>query len=131
MPIIGFNFTKTSIERIKSISKIENITTILKIIDVKKEKTKDASFLKLFFEFQVKYGDIGEAVLAGNVLYTDEEIKLDTILKEYSLSKDLAGHIKAIIYNSIFYKSNIKLLILAEDVGLPPHFQIPSVKLQK
>jgi hypothetical protein len=52
MPIIGFNFTKTSIERIKSISKIENITTILKIIDVKKEKTKDASFLKFFLSFK-------------------------------------------------------------------------------
>lgn len=129
MPIIGFNFTRTNIEKYKQPTKAEKITNIMKILDVVREKNGPLSIVKFIFEFQVKYGDFGDADVAGEVVYTDKSEVLDTIVKGYVDSKQIDPKVRTMIYNAIFYRSNIKILSLSECVGLPPHFQIPSIKV--
>lgn len=130
MAIVGFNFTRTNIERTKPITKGEKIATVLKLVEARKEKLGIVTVLKFLFEYEIKYGEVGKADLAGEVLYSEKEENLDSILKYFNDAKQLPPNLKVSVLNAIFYKCNLKVLTLSEGVGLPPHFQIPSVKIK-
>ena len=53
------------------------------------------------------------------------------ILKEWDKTKTLKKEIQLYIYNFVFTKCNIKALHFEEEFNLPPHINLPQIKIEE
>ncbi len=135
MKLIGFNFTKISVEKMGKISKdlkIDTSINIDSIDEVKNEmiKSKDL-FLNIKFNYKINYNPkIALIDLSGNIAISVDSKLGKEIVKDWK-SKKIDDNTRITIFNAILRKSNIKALQLEEEMNLPPHFQLPSLKAKK
>ncbi|HZX12498.1 MAG TPA: hypothetical protein VFE88_03500 [Candidatus Nanoarchaeia archaeon] len=132
MAIVGFSFMKVGVEKKPLVSKEVKVTNDLKLGKVELAKRNDFSgsdAARFNFEFKVVYGDIGNIDLAGYLLYADEPKKLKEIVETWEKEKRLPALLVQQVLNAILVKCNVKALELAQDVGLPPHFELPKLKM--
>lgn len=136
MTIVGFDFTKIEAERKGPARGKVNINNNVTIKDVKdqdlnlgKEK-KDA--LKFNFEFTVNYDpDIGKVLLEGEVIYMDEAKKVKEIVDNWKKDKKIEKDISTMVLNTVLTKSNVKALIISQDINLPSPIPLPKVQAQE
>ncbi len=135
MKLIGFNFTKISVDKIGKVTKdlkIDTSINIDSIDEVKNEmiKSKD-TFLNLKFNYKINYKpEIALIELSGNLaISVDSKLGKD-ILKDWK-NKKINDETRIILFNAILKKSNVKALQLEEEMNLPLHFQLPSIKPKK
>lgn len=130
MAIVGFNFTKLNIENKGVFKASEKISSDLKINDVVAEKTAvdiSKDLIKFLFEFSIDYAGSGNAILSGEVVYLDDPEKIKTILQNWKDQKAVHADLLQQVLNTVLFRCNIKALTMAQDVNLPPHFQLPRV----
>lgn len=135
MRIIGFNFNKINIEKLSD--KIENLKintniNIPKIEEVKSDffKTKE-ELINIKFLYSITYDpDIAKIELAGNIFLGIEPKIAKEILKQWK-DKKMPEDFKITLFNIILRKSNIKALQLEDEMNLPLHISLPSLKKQK
>lgn len=134
MKVVGFNFNKINIEKISD--KIENLKintniNISKITEIKSDflKTKE-EFIGIKFVYNINYDpDFAKIELAGNVLFTIEPKTAKDILKQWK-DKKIPEDFRIILFNVILRKSNLKALQLEDEMNLPPHISLPSLRKQ-
>ncbi len=135
MKLIGFNFTKVSAERISSNFKGINISTKIDIVDVSEAKadlfnSKEA-FLSLKFSFGLNYDpDIAKISFEGNMLVAVEPKLSKEVLSTWK-EKNAPEAFNIFTLNSILRKSTLKALQLEEELGIPLHLQLPSLKKEE
>jgi hypothetical protein len=134
MAIIGFSFTKINAEKTNtavkggvSISNNASITGIREIgISLGKQKQPTLGFA---FSYTSQYEPkIGSITLEGEVLYLQEQKKLNEITEHWAKTKKLPLDITPMIMNSILSKCNLQVLILARDLNLPSPLPLPKMK---
>jgi hypothetical protein len=132
MPIVGLNFDKIGAKKDNKITGKVQVKNNVDIRNVEQEKLSISSsddILKISFEFKSTYEpEVGAIQLNGHVLYMDDPKKIDEIAKEWKKTKGLQKDISPMIINSILARCNIKALILSQDVNLPPHIRLPTLK---
>tara|TARA_Y100000310_G_C20626064_1_gene785953 strand:+ start:899 stop:1342 length:444 start_codon:yes stop_codon:yes gene_type:complete len=137
MPIVGFNFDKTSAQKSAQVKKGMRVAHNMTINSIDKESInlgKDVTKpgLKFSFEYEVKYEPkIGEVIILGHLLYLDEEKKIKEILADWAKNKKIEPTLTAQLINTAIVKSTIKALSLSQDINLPPHLPIPTINPQK
>ena len=135
MPIIGFNFDKIEVERMKDIVTKLEIKNSLGIKNITTEKFPLSTIdevLKFSFEFNLNYEPgVGRIILNGHILYTDEAKKIKDIQKEWKKDKKIDSKLLEMMINTILQKCHLKSLILAQEVNLPLHMNLPSIQAQK
>ena len=133
MPIVGFNFDKTSAEKTAQVQKGMQAAHNITIDSISKEelnlgKSTKKPGLKFSFEYNVKYEPkIGEVIIKGHILYTDNDKKIKEILASWSKDKKIEPALTSTLINTAIVKSTIKALTLSQDINLPPHLPIPTV----
>jgi len=133
MPIVGFNFDKVLVEKLSPIEGQVKVKRDLLIKDIKKQELslgskKKEELLKFDFEFSVKYEPkIGNIMIDGHILFIDEPSELKKIFDSWKKNKDLAPNLMALLLNTALMRCNIKALSMIQDVGLPPHLQLPTI----
>src|SRR3989344_6165730 len=132
MPIIGFNFDKILGERTaKDIAKV-SIDHKVRIKDVKQEALpvkKADETLKFTFEYKIEYlTNVGNILLEGHLFYVDEPKKIKEIFNNWKKDKKIEQALMQPIMNTILVKCGIKALSLSQDINLPPHIPLPTVK---
>lgn len=135
MKIIGFNFNKINIE--KFIDKVENIKINTKI-DVSEITMINSDFLKtkeeiigIIFNYEINYDpNFAKISFAGNILFSIKSKKAKEILKLWK-DKKIPEDFKITLFNTILRKSNIKALQLEDEMNLPLHISLPSLKKQE
>lgn len=133
MPIVGFNITRVSADK-KDLKKekIEkvNINPDLRVLDIEEEKipiSKTEDILKFNFEFKVSYEPkIGEILIDGNVLYLEDPKVIKDIVKRWKKDKTMDPEVMKRIFTAILTRCNVRALMLAEEVNLPPHINLPN-----
>jgi len=133
MPIIGFNFDKFYVERLKPIEPPLKINTNVAIKDVTEEKTmlssKEDSILKISFEFSLGYDPkLAELQIAGHIHYMEKKKEAEKLVSGWKKSKKLEGDVSKMLLNAVLLKCNIKALTLAQEVNLPPHLRLPLLQ---
>ena len=131
MSIIGFNFEKISVERKKVPQGEIKISNNVRLTDVREEKINvgDAhKALKVGFEYKLDYGDTGNLMLTGNVIYLDDKKKQDSIVEAWTAKKPLDNKFSLSITNTVLAKCNIKAIELCSEVNLPTHIAMPVAK---
>lgn len=135
MPIVGFQFDKISAQKVGDIKGKIDIAHNVNIKNVKQEELtldKKQSVLKFEFEFKVDYKpNLGDISLEGHLTYLDTPEKVKEIGDAWKKKKKLPDDITAGVINMVLAKSNIKSLILSQDVNLPPQIQLPKAAIKQ
>ncbi len=131
MRVVGFNFTKISVERLKD--KVENIKFNTKIDISSIESLKSDFFkaredlLKVNFIYSIIYEpDFAKLEFIGNLIIAVEPKIAKDALKGWK-NKEMSDDFRFFIFNIIFKKVNIKALYLEDELSLPSHIPLPSI----
>ncbi|MDP3733847.1 MAG: hypothetical protein Q8R37_01335 [Nanoarchaeota archaeon] len=85
--------------------------------------------LKFTFAFNCEYApDLGKMEVEGQVLYVEEEKKINDIKKQWDKEKKISYEIMAQIVNAALHKGNIQAIKISDDVSLPSPLPLPKVK---
>ena len=133
---MGFNITKFDIEK-KDVSIKEglSISTNLDISEIKEANTKEIktedSILIAKFKYIVNYDpEIAKIELGGNIIVGIDKELSKTILKQWK-DKKIPEEFQIPLFNIILRKANIKALQFEEELGLPSHFPLPSLRKEE
>jgi len=129
MRIIGFNLTKILGERKEELEQGLKITQNINVNDISKEKIpiNNDEALKVSFQFTIDYSkDSAKIDFEGNVILLPEKEESKKILKSWK-SKKLEEDFRIPLFNFIMAKCNIKALTTEDELGLPPHIQMPRI----
>jgi len=135
MKIIGFNFTKINIEKFLDDYKGLKINTHIDIVNVKQTKseilqTKDV-LLEIKFNYAIDYDPkIAKIFFSGNLLTLVDPKTAKSFLKQWK-NKKLPEEHKLTIFNIILKKTNLRSLQLEDELNLPLHISLPSIKGEK
>lgn len=92
---------------------------------------KDTTILKISFNFSLNFQEnIANILLKGVILIEIDSKEAETVLKNWK-SKKVEGGFKLTMFNIILRKCSIKALELEDELGLPPHFPLPSFEKKK
>lgn len=135
MPMIGFNFEKVVAEKVSPIKggiqvkndvSIKNVELQELIIGKKKEDV-----LKFTFEFSSTYNpNIGLIFIKGHILFTEEPNEVKKIIADWKKKKIIPKDLMTFLLNAVLMRCNIKAFVLAQEVNLPPHLRLPTIKPQ-
>ena len=132
MRLIGFNFNKINISKFSNKFKDLKVNTNIDIKDIKEVNsnlfnTKE-EFIGIRFNYNVVYDPkIAKIELAGDVLFAVESKISREILKKWK-DKEMPEDFKVTLFNIILKKSNLKSLQLEDEMNLPLHINMPSIK---
>jgi hypothetical protein len=131
MRLIGFNFTKISVERLKDITENLKFNTKIDISSIEPIHSNDFKVkdepLKINFVYSVFYEpEFAKIELAGSIILSVEAKIAKEVLKGWK-DKQLTEDFRISMFNIILRKANIKALELEEEVGLPTHLPLPSL----
>ena len=134
MKIIGFNFNKIFVEKKSGEFKgvrISNNVDILSVEQIKNQViTQKEELVGVGFKFTVDYGeDLAKIELGGLVILSLDPKETKEVLKGWK-DKKLSNEFKIPLFNIILKKSNIKALVLADELNIPSHMKLPSLKIE-
>lgn len=134
MKLLGFNFTKISVEKFSENSeniKVNSNIDISEIKEVKQSMLKSKeSVLSVSFSYEVSYNpDYAKVSLGGTFLVSIEPKTAKKVLNDWK-NKKMPEEFKIPMFNLILKKANVKALELEEDLKLPLHMPMPKVGRQ-
>lgn len=135
MKLLGFNFTKIQVEKFKDNVENLKIGTRIDVSDINEAKTgilktKD-EILAIKFLYGLDYEPgMAKIDLQGNLIVSLESKKAREILREWK-DKKIPHDFKTTLFNLILRKSGLKALQLEEEMNLPIHMQLPTLKIQE
>lgn len=133
--LVRFYYTEIKGERFnQSLDKLK-IETSLNIKSIEnlpqKNSLSGTSFLSFSFSSSIDYSkEIAKIELSGKMILSMEDSVAKEILNSWK-KKEIKEEMKIFLFNGILEKTNIKALQLEEELGLPPHFKMPSLSLTK
>ncbi len=135
MKFIGFNFNKISVERLEPIKSGLKINTNVEIVGVKEAKSdffnSNEDLLEVKFSYNIKYDPkVAELDFSGLILVSMETKEAKDILKKWK-KKDLPKDFQTQVVNIVMHKASLKALALEDDMNLPLHIPMPSIKEDK
>ena len=132
MKVIGFNFTKLSAERMKDSADSIKINTELDFPEIKQSqspllRTKE-ELLEAKFDYRVNYDpDLAKVAVSGTVLFSVDSKTAEEVLKQWK-KKTLPEDFRILLFNVIMKKAAIKALALCDELNLPVHIPLPTMK---
>ena len=139
MAVIGFNLKKILVERKSLVRGGVKVSTKTKITAVEEESKiisgKDA--LSFGFEFFIDYFGMNDpkkelAALSfeGNVISIVDPKETRKIIEGWK-KQELPIDLRISILNAVVAKCTVKALALEEELGLPPHINLPKFREKK
>jgi hypothetical protein len=133
MTVIGFNFTKISIEKKIMINGKININNNVGITGVDEANlpivNDKQSALKFDFKFNTLFEpDIGGIEILGELFWLTQKEKAQEMIKSWKKDKNMNRDIMTSVLNTILNKCNIEALILCKDMNLPSPIPLPKFR---
>ena len=132
MKLVGFNFKKIKAEKFSNSFTDLKVNVKIDILKIEPLKTgffnSKGDLLEIEFDWFLDYGgDIAKLEIGGKfVLELDSKISKE-VLNQWK-DKKLPEDFRLSTYNLILRKANLKALQLEEELNLPIHIQLPSLK---
>ncbi|MFH1174577.1 MAG: hypothetical protein V1725_05555 [archaeon] len=132
MAVIGFQFTKMSVERKNVPTGNININNNISIVEVKEEQVAMATnALRMTFAFSSRYDpDFGVIDLEGFLIYVPEGSSKD-ILKSWKKDKSLLKDVRKEVMNAALARCNVEAILMARELGLPSPVPMPTLEPKK
>lgn len=135
MRLVGFNFTKINIEKFSDKTESLNIDAKINVSEINSTKMEffkiNEELLTIKFTYLVDYTpDFAKIELKGNILLAIEAKMAKDILRQWK-DKKISEEFRIVLFNLILKKSNVKALELEDEMNLPFHVPLPSLKKQE
>ncbi len=133
MKIIGFSINKVIAEKNSEAKGKIELSSGLSMVDIKKQDVSISgkNTIKFDFSFNIQYKpNLGKIELDGSVIVLDEDDESKQIIDNWK-KKKFDNPMKLPLFNFIMNKCNIRAIQLEDELGLPPHFQLPKLTEQK
>tara|TARA_Y100000310_G_C20661844_1_gene805229 strand:- start:1406 stop:1900 length:495 start_codon:yes stop_codon:yes gene_type:complete len=135
MRLISSSFSKISVDKKKEITRGVSLSTDMKVLNIKKEKSplfKDEDLLEFEFKFTIDYTpDFATLIFEGKLILLmdkSEEISLNQIIEDWK-EKKLDNTLKIHLLQMVFSRCSLKAMQLEEFVNLPTHIPItPNIQ---
>lgn len=124
MPIWRVTVTKVSAERGKQLPANMQVEVSPKLGTSAKEKAGDTELIRVPYDLNVKYGDMGKIVIGGHMYLIGE----DECLRDDGSIKD--SDVVRMIYQRIFVEPMVVAIDLAKELKLPLPVRMPQVKVE-
>jgi len=122
--LIDSKFTKINSSKNPDFSGDVTIKTNIKITEIEIIKT---NFIKIKYNFEVNYGELGQIYLEGFLIFSSETKTLNEIKKSWEDKKiDSKEYIS--ILNFIIHKATIKTIEIEDELILPIHLKLPVIE---
>lgn len=134
MKIIGFSFNKINIEKFSNKAENIKINSNIKVSEIKEVKSdffkEEENIINIKFIYNLIYNpDFAKLEFIGNILFSIESEKAKDILKQWE-SKKIAEDFKKTLFNFILKKTTLKALQFEDELNLPLHIPLPSLKFE-
>ena len=135
MRVMGFTFTKISIETFKEEYKDLKINTEIDFPEIKEVKqsilkTKE-DILEVYFEYKVKYNpEIAIVEFKGKTLLALDPKLAKDVLKQWK-KKKMPEEFRLFLFNVILRKATPKAIGLEDEINVPIHMPMPSFRRQE
>ncbi|MGD9276161.1 MAG: hypothetical protein PVJ67_03225 [Candidatus Pacearchaeota archaeon] len=132
MKFIGFNFTKVNAERFSDDLNGLNLNNKMDISKIESMDSKDNNkrVIKLSFKYEIDYNpNFAKINLSGEVFVLVDSELAEKITKQWKEDKkSLDEDFRVFAFNILLRKCNLKALELEDEMNLPIHLPLPSVK---
>ncbi len=135
MKLLGFSFTKISIEKKKEVLqevKINNSIDVSDIQEVEQDllKSKEDIF-SVRFKYSVDYApDFARIDMEGTMMVSVDPKLSKEVVKQWK-DKKMPEEFQIPLFNVVFKKAGVKAVGLEEEFNLPLHFQIPVLRKEE
>lgn len=131
MRVMGFNFDKISIERLKDTVQDLKFVTNINVLDIDEIKTDmlriKEMMIQVKFSFTVKYEPgFANVEIKGTVLLSMDEKDGKEVIKDWK-KKIVPEGFKMAVFNIVLRKANLKAMTLEDDMNLPLHVHLPAL----
>ena len=135
MRVVGFNFNKMNAERFPGPYEKLSAKTNIDISEIKNVKQglfkTDEEFVGVKFSFNLDYEpNVAKIELSGEIVFSMDSNLSEEVIKQWK-NKELPEDFKVLLYNFILKKSNLKAFQFEEELNLPLHIPLPSVKKEE
>lgn len=135
MKLLGFSFNKINIEKFSSEKKELKINTNINILEINKIQTEifktNEELLEIRFSYSIKYEpNFANLEFFGNILLSLDLKMIKEVLKKWK-DKEIPDDFRIALFNLIIRKSSIKALEFEEEMDIPYHIPIPTLKKQE
>jgi len=132
---MGFNFTKIQVEKFKD--RVENlkIGTRIDVSDITEAKSRilktKEEIIVVKFLFGLDYEPkMAKIDLEGNLILSLDSKQAKEVLKDWK-DKKMSEELRITLFNLILKKATLKALQLEEEMNLPIHMRLPSLKISE
>ena len=133
MKLLGFNFTKIQVEKLKERVDGLKIGTRIDVSEINEAKTGILKTKDEILSIKFKYGldyepGMAKLDLEGNLVISLESKEAREVLKQWK-DKKMPESFRMTLFNLILRKASLKALQLEEEMNLPIHLQLPTLKI--
>ena len=135
MRVIGFNFDKISVEKLKDKTEKLNIKTNIDVSEISRIesdilKSKE-DLIQAKFSYTVTYEPgYANIDLKGKALLSLEEKQAKEVLKEWK-KKQMPEEFRVFLFNVIMRKASLRSIHLEDELNLPIHIPLPILNPKK
>ena len=109
--------------------KIESNVDIESVEEAKSDIISKESLIEVRFRYVISYSpNIAKVDLKGILLLMVDSKEFKSFMKSWKDKEIFPSEYKVMLFNVILKKSNIKALQLEDEMGLPLHIPLPTVK---
>ena len=130
MKFVGYNLNKINAERISDNFEKIKIDTKIEISKIEKFETKNfpKELIKIDFVYTLDYSPkFAKLDFNGFVLFSAEENEIKDLIKSWK-DKKIEENFQTVLFNIILKKTNLKALELENELNIPFHINMPSLK---
>lgn len=132
MKLIGFNFNKINIEKFLNKSQELKINTGIDISKISEIQTgvfkTNEGVLEVGFDYFINYEpNFAKIEFSGSLLVSIDPKMAKDVLKNWK-DKKIPDGFRVDLFNLIMRKSSIRALEFEEEMNLPYHIPIPTLK---
>ena len=132
MKLLGFKFNKINIEKFTNEAKELKINTNIDISEINKIQTEvfktNEELLGIKFNYTINYEpNFAKLEFSGNLLISVDSKANKEVLKKWK-DKQIPDDLRIPLFNLIMRKSSIKALEFEEEMDLPYHIPMPTLR---
>lgn len=135
MKVVGFNFNKINVEKFASSYDKLSVKTNIDISEIKSVKQDlfktNEEFIGVKFLFSLEYEpNVAKLEFIGDIVFSMDSKIAEEVIKQWK-TKNIPEDFRVFLYNFILKKSNIKAFQFEEELNLPLHIPLPSVRKEE
>lgn len=132
MKLVGLTYSKISIERKETDFRDTKVNRNLNVTSIASAPSRvdlgDEALIQAKFVYTISYQpDKADLLFEGVVVFAVTKAEAETILSQWE-GKKVEPRFQVVLFNTIMKKSDVKAMALEEEMNMPLHVPLPTLR---